>query len=40
MKLIILPPNNFAYIDESGITEHYNREYGLTLMGARRYSVN
>ena len=37
MKSRIFPPNDLVYIDESGATEYYSREYGLAPRGERVY---
>jgi len=31
------PPNDLVYVDESGVTEYYVREYGLAPRGERVY---
>ena len=31
------PPNEIVYVDESGVTEYYHREYGLALRGVKVY---
>ena len=37
MKSRIFPPNDLVYVDESGATEHYSREYGLAPRGEKVY---
>jgi len=37
MKSRIFPPEDIAYIDESGATEYYDREYGLAPRGEKVY---
>lgn len=37
MKSRIFPPNDLVYIDESGATEYYSREYGLAPRGVKVY---
>jgi len=37
MKSRIFPPNDLVYVDESGTTEYYSREYGLAPRGEKVY---
>ena len=33
----IFPPDDLVYVDESGVTEYYSREYGLAPRGEKIY---
>jgi len=37
MKSRIFPPDDLVYVDESGATEYYSREYGLAPRGEKVY---
>ena len=37
MRLRIFPPEDLVYVDESGVTEYYSREYGLAPRGQKVY---
>ena len=37
MKSRIFPPDDIVWVDESGATEYYNREYGLAPRGEKVY---
>lgn len=37
MKSRIFPPDDLVYVDESGATEYYDREYGLAPRGEKVY---
>jgi len=37
MKSRIFPPEDIVYVDESGVTEYYNRDYGLAPRGEKVY---
>lgn len=37
MKSRIFPPEDIVYIDESGVDEYYDREYGLAPRGEKIY---
>jgi len=34
---MVFPPEDIVYVDESGATEHYSREYGLAPRGEKVY---
>jgi transposase len=35
--LSLFPPEDIVYVDESGVTEYYSRDYGLALRGEKVY---
>jgi transposase len=37
MNWRIFPPEDIVYVDESGVTEYYSRDYGLALRGEKVY---